>query len=202
MSTDETEPKVRPWPPPPLPPTPTVTTTITPPILQQQINQILRYLDELYKFQYQSTKWKWVLPKSSITLKAKSELELVSLENGGELNLSLAKISMPDNTEPDIKFVAKIYDLASGSVKNNIVGESPSKLYDLGLTTPNNFAILTVYNASAYEYAWLQLWQIKIQKGEGVTVVLRNDTVKNATVTYAIVEGLMLPEASYKGRIY
>jgi len=190
-------PKIPPWPPPPAP----APTVIPPAPTVSELNRIIQYLDAIYKYQHQTTKWKWILPKT-VTLTGKSELELVSLENGGELTLSLAKISMPDNTEPDLKFIAKTYDLTSGSIKNVVQGESPSKLYELGLTVPNDYAILTLYDATAYHYAWLQQWRIKTRSGEGITVSIRNDTVKNATLNYAVVEGLMLPEAAYKSRIF
>jgi len=195
------QPKVPPWPTPaPTPPIEEVPVVRLPEI-GQKINEILSTLKAIYESSYGSTYWKWKPPTLPFTLKRASERELVSVERGGGLYTSIAKITMPDNTPPNVYFSAKLTDL-SGNIKGTIVGESPSELYNLGLTSPNSFGFVTIYDTTAYVYAWVQVWHIHVKSGEAVTISIRNETVKDLQVNSMIIDGYLMPTGRYVAKMF
>jgi hypothetical protein len=192
MTAEKAKP-VPPWPPAPTIPTPTAA-------FNGRLDAILAVLNDIYKSTVGSVYWSWKPPTLPLTLRSKSELELLTVEKGSP-TASLAKITMPDNTPPQIFFVAKILDLATGTVKRSIIGKDPYELVSLGFSAPNTIAYTTIYDNTAYTYAWVQLWKINITSQEALTLTIRNETAKDATVQNIYVEGTHRPEGKYTSRL-
>jgi hypothetical protein len=165
-----------------------------PEVFNGRITEIVELLKGLYEIQ--ASKY-WVWQKlEAWTLKAGSEKELLSVENGGIYN-TLCRITMPDSTLPNrVHFTIDVANKATGE-KYTIVGSNPQTLQDLNLTTPNPFAYVTIYDTTNYIYAWHEPWELNFRHGETATVKLTNETPRDITVQIATVDGYARPLGRY-----
>jgi len=157
-----------------------------------ELNQILK---EIYETTTGARKWIYETVEP-FTLKKTSEKELLSISKGSGLNLTSARILMPDATPPDgVNFTVEVLE---GEIKKYvIVGVSPETLNKLGLTMPNQHAYLTIYDATQYIYAWTQNWNMHIPPNQTAVIKLANKTTKDVTVQIIHIEGYTRPMGRY-----
>jgi len=159
-----------------------------------RITEIVEILKGLYEIQA-SKYWCWQ-KLEAWTLKAGSEKELLSVENGGIYN-TLCRIKMPDPTLPNrVHFTIDVENKTTGE-KYTIVGSNPETLHTLNLTAPNPFGYITIYDATNYIYAWHEPWELHLRQGETATVKITNETPRDITVEAITVDGYARPLGRY-----
>jgi len=164
-------------------------------IFNGRISELLEVLKHLYEATVGSKKWLWEHTEEW-TLKANSEIPLLTISHGSGIYQSLCKLKMPDSTQPEVLFLVEVKDLQDRA-KYVAEGNTPAELYDMGLTAPNPHGYVTVYDTTNYLYAWFQPWNLNFTINEKATLKLKNKTGKDITIQKVYAEGYVRPYGRY-----